>query len=267
MLDKLDGKFKLKTRVVKSLLTYTENAQRAFASGVQDEEAAEAKVVVGRYGHRDTVNTHLSFLVFFLSHGFLLETNEINDLWDALITQPAIPKDRQVGFNWILKVVKSEKRYPMRSETLVDLFQQKMLSTDPDSLSQEGVACFLRLFLRVNSLGSATLTPKLRLELGRDEVVCVLDFDLAGLSYLWRLATLHSNPTIATTAVQRLRELYTHADPKMGDEEHYDQVRSILSTLNKPLNELTQESLVRKMVVEVLSLDRRRPISFCFIIH
>ena len=244
-LEDLNARYKLKTRVVKSLLNYTEHAHRAFASSAASEAAAEKTVVVGRYGHRDTIDAHLSFLAFFFSRGFSLETSEVNDLWNALIGQPAIARDRQVGFTWIYKVVKAEKRYMMTKETLLELFQEKMLKTDPDSLPEEGVECFLQLFLRVNSLSEPMTAPKLLLDPRSNDVESVFDFDLVGLSFLWHLATLHSDPAIANNAVRQLRDLYANPDPRMSDEDHFVQVRSILSTLDKPLKELMQPALVR----------------------
>lgn len=247
-LVELDRDFKVKKTVVTSLLRYAESARAYFSTmsppavpGVEMQDRA----VVGRYSHRDTVDTHLSFLQRFLTHGFFLDTEEAMHIWEALVRGAPVPKDREVAYRWFYLITgQSETACHLDPTTLVALFTEKVLQDDPRSLPEEGAGCFARIFLRVNSMVNPNTVPKLQLQPRADEVEVVYDFNMPGLTFLWQIATLHPVDTLANFAVQQLRELYTHPDPKMGDEEHYEQARSILQGAQEPLAKLMQSTEV-----------------------
>ncbi len=156
-------------------------------------------VIDGRYTYEEYVDEHLQLLKLFLQDGNLyLSWEHTRDLWETLVDSPrAVAFEREACFAWFKECISD-----LESETQLNLFQEKLLSLSPQTLSPVGFDCFKDYFESVN-----ISEGKLRKGIADSLVVESSAQDLVGFDFLWQLMTDCENEGIASDATEYLLRL------------------------------------------------------------
>jgi hypothetical protein len=117
---------------------------------VSSEKRSSAHHIdIGRYSHKEHVQIRLAFLDYILTNSerIALSVEQVNTLWDCLITKALSDDEREGVFLWLEQVNNKEGF----NENVIDyLFMEKMSSMDCTNLSRAGFGVYDRYFLHIN---------------------------------------------------------------------------------------------------------------------
>ncbi len=128
------------------------------------------------------------------------QLRDIEELWAQLVTRPSCVWDSEYLLEWLAK-----DDLDLDREAYVPIFQNLVLRLDPLMLTELGFECFDRYFCNANVM-QLKIMPGTR-------HLCALDLD--GLDFLWAVALQHPVNTIALSAIDLIKYLFTHLDPSL----------------------------------------------------
>lgn len=243
----LDEKTKIKSAVVRSLTNYATAARASpmaadVRSGAVPADALDGQTLSGRFTHRETIETYFSFLKEFLTIAFVvLSYEEAENIWINLVDKSPTPHDKERALRWFIDTIGADDHTcDLDAKGRARLFTNHIMKAEPLQLSANGLLCFIRYFLQVNSsTGLQHSAPRLRLRTSNNlEVEAVFDFRLEGLDYLWQVSRLHRDEDVAGLAVQALCQLFAHADPSIDSKRLFELANDMLNWITGPLRQL-----------------------------
>ncbi|VVC97156.1 unnamed protein product [Leptidea sinapis] len=198
LIDQLQSQHSLVILVTDSLTNYMDKVREKLAA--EGHIDWENWLTDGRYPHSAQVNERLSFLRFLLKDG---------QLW-LCAEQPAHIGDREACFRWFSKLMGEEP--DLDPNINLHFFRRNIMTLPPHLLTHSGIKCFERFFKAVNCKEG-------KLKVKRHGFLLV-DPDLIGLDYLWRVIT-ECDDDISARGIELLRETCTCVGTALHQHESF----------------------------------------------
>ncbi|XP_013166422.1 PREDICTED: probable ubiquitin carboxyl-terminal hydrolase FAF-X, partial [Papilio xuthus] len=210
LIDRLQTQHSLVILVANSLTHYLDRVRKKLR-----EEGSidwDNWLPDGRYPHAAQVHERLGFLRFLLKDGQLwLCAEQAKQIWTCLAENPAHLGDREACFRWFSKLMGEEP--DLDPNINLQFFRKNIMTLPPNVLTHAGIKCFERFFKAVNSKEG-------KIKIKRRSFL-IIDADLIGLDYLWRVIT-ECHDDISNRGIELLREVCTYAGPQLSPAHHHE---------------------------------------------
>jgi ubiquitin C-terminal hydrolase len=174
-----------------------------------------------KWTHLEQIRLRLQFLNFIQSNSHLvLNMEQVDTLWDCLITQALTPEEMETTFQWLEKEIslgRNEGNTSFSEIVLQHLFVDKMLKMDCSQLTEAGFHVFERLFIAVNERSG-------KIRFNDENLPFVTSNDLIGLSNFWDIVLGHKDVHIATAAAHSLNSMHQNVD-RVGSKSKVSKIR------------------------------------------
>jgi hypothetical protein len=252
-IEALDQKYKILkvffTDVVKYKQAMTEKAQKEQAKnkGVDVNKILVDKSKYSHLTHLDQVQLRLNFLSYLRANSSVVDqmnTEQIDTLWNAFITQALSSEEMEITFKWLEDFI-SGGTLP---ETVVQHLFDKMLKMDCSVLTKAGFTVFERFFIFINEKNN-------RIKRFEDKLPCLVAADAIGMSTLWDIALDNKDNAVAEMAINSLNGLHQNFEilgsksksTKMREDYIADSMDRLHKAAGQPDNDSNKQRLERTL--------------------
>eukprot|EP00736_Rhodelphis_marinus_P012162 Rmarinus@m.24887 len=201
------------------------------------------------------------FQTFLLSPCFNLKMNQVDVLWDCIITNASSPAVRDVGFVWLQDC--ADGRNPALSDEISQyIFLKKVDTLDFSGLTEAGFQFFEYFFRSVNWKNNTFAQIDTSEARGQPSSYFVLSFDLIGMDYLWRIILEAESAKVASDATQTFIRVHENFQPRLRSrlgEKREESISVCLEHLTSAASSLEQfdDPTQRRRVSRCLELLKR----------
>ena len=252
LIHNIQEKYALVTLVANSLTDYMQKMK--LYSNENPQYNPNYVKEGSRYTHLQQVEERLDFLCFVLKDGQLwLCLAQAEDIWDSLTEKSVYREDRQCCFRWFSKLMSDEP--DLDPEISENFFACKILTLDTSLLSDEGIICFDHFFKLVNCRAH-----KFKQTSRSKSGFFLLDTDLIGLDYLWKII-VNCSDELAFKAIHLLIEIFTNLSVQLKSHaiKIYNQfIEKCMNYLNESFSKVCKISVLDKDSLNLVTEESNR---------